>query len=109
VGVGLLVAPMTGRELRARLQEAVEQRRAGARAGGDLAERVRFELKHAPRTWHLPQPEVEVAGTKVVLRGEAPHETGRADIERTVAGVAGVVDVENLLVVAGTNGGGSGV
>jgi hypothetical protein len=107
IGVGLLLAPVPGRELRTKLQELLEERRRGG--VGDLAERVRFELKHAPRTWHLPQPEVSVEGTRVVLRGESPHETGRADMERTAAAVAGVVDVENQLVVAGTNGGRSGV
>ncbi|MEO7428163.1 MAG: YtxH domain-containing protein, partial [Acidimicrobiales bacterium] len=53
VGVGLLVAPVTGREARAALQRLIDERRGNR---GDLAERVRFELSHAPRTWHLPQP-----------------------------------------------------
>src|SRR5690554_2608780 len=54
VGVGLLLAPMTGREARAKLQSLVDQRRGTGTT--DLAERVRFELSHSPRTWHLPQP-----------------------------------------------------
>jgi hypothetical protein len=105
VGVGLLVAPVTGREARAKLQELIEARRGAG--GGDLAERVRFELSHAPRTWHLPQPTVEVHDGRAVLRGVVPHETGRQDLERTAAAVAGVVDVDNLLVISsssGTNG-----
>jgi hypothetical protein len=104
VGVGLLVAPMTGREARAKLQSLIEARRGG---GGDLAERVRFELSHAPRTWHLPQPTVEVQGGTAILRGSVPHETGRLDLERTAAAVAGVVSVDNHIAVsapAGTNG-----
>jgi hypothetical protein len=104
VGVGLLLAPMTGREARAKLQGLLDARRG---AGGDLAERVRFELSHAPRTWHLPQPTVEVQGGTAILRGLVPHETGRADLERTAAAVAGVVEVDNHIAVsasAGTNG-----
>lgn len=104
VGVGLLVAPMTGREARARLQALIEGRRG---AGTDLAERVRFELSHAPRTWHLPQPTVEVQGHTAILRGVVPHETGRLDLERTAASVAGIVEVDNHVAVSassGTNG-----
>lgn len=105
VGVGLLLAPMTGREARAKLQSLIDQKRGGGPT--DLAEKVRFELSHSPRTWHLPQPAVEVRGTTAVLRGEVPHETGRVDLERTAAAVAGIVDVDNQLAVsasAGTNG-----
>lgn len=101
VVVGLLVAPMAGRELRAKLQALADERRVGA---GDLADKVRYELSHSPRTWHLPQPDVEVVGGTAILRGEVPHEVGRTDLERTAAAVAGVVDVENLLGVSGTNG-----
>jgi hypothetical protein len=100
VAVGLLFAPMAGRELRAKLQAMAEER-AG---GGDLAEKVRYELSHSPRTWHLPQPEVEVVGSTAILRGEVPHEVGRTDLERTAAAVAGVVDVDNRVDVSGTNG-----
>lgn len=107
IGVGLLIAPMTGREARAKLQELLEARRGGGGVPSDLAERVRFELSHSPRTWHLPQPEVEVLGSTAILRGAVPHETGRAELERTAAAVAGIVAVENLLDIAsnaGTNG-----
>jgi len=106
VGVGLLIAPMTGREARAKLQALIDERR-GAGGPADLAERVRFELSHSPRTWHLPQPAVEVRGGTAVLRGEVPHETGRHDLERVAAAVAGIVDVDNQVAVAasaGTNG-----
>jgi hypothetical protein len=101
VAVGLLVAPMAGRELRAKLQELADEHRAG---GGDLAAKVRYELSHSPRTWHLPQPEVEVVGGTAILRGEVPHEVGKVDLERTAAAVAGVVHVENQVGISGTNG-----
>ena len=104
VGIGLLVAPQTGAEARAKLQRALEARRPVG--DQDLAERVRFELSHSPRTWHLPQPAVEVVGSVAVLRGQVPHETGRADLERTAAAVAGVARVDNQVTVA--NGSGTG-
>jgi hypothetical protein len=101
VAVGLLVAPMAGRELRARIQKLIEEQRGGV---GDLAERVRYELSHSPRTWHLPQPDVEVVGGRAILRGEVPHEVGRTDLERTAAAVAGVIEVDNQVGVSGGNG-----
>lgn len=102
VAVGLLIAPTAGSELRAKLQRLIDERRGAP--GGDLAEKVRYELSHSPRTWHLPQPAVEVVGSRAILRGEVPHEVGRADLERTAAAVAGVVDVDNLVDISGTNG-----
>ena len=101
VGIGLLIAPMTGRELRVRLQQLIDEQMG---KGGDLAERVRYELSHSPRTWHLPQPDVEVIGGTAILRGEVPHEVGRSDLERTALAVAGIVHVENQVDVSGTNG-----
>jgi len=100
VALGLLIAPTPGRELRAKLQAMLDERRGG----GDLAAKVRYELSHSPRTWHLPQPEVEVIGGTAILRGEVPHEVGRTDLERTAAAVAGVVDVDNHVGISGTNG-----
>jgi len=102
VGVGLLVAPTTGQEARDRLRRFVEERRGGPE--GDLASKVRQELARSPRTWHLPQPDVEVVAGTAILRGQVPHETGKADIVRTAAAVAGVVAVDDHLAVAGTNG-----
>jgi osmotically-inducible protein OsmY len=104
VGAGLLLAPVTGAEARARLRSWLE----GTRDPGssDLAERVRFELSHSPRTWHLPQPIVEVEGSTAVLRGQVPHDSGRVDLERTAAAVAGVTRVDNRLVVGTGSGGG---
>ena len=99
VAVGLLVAPMTGPEARAKLRQLLDEWRGVG--DQDLAERVRFELSHSPRTWHLPQPLVEVVGQVAVLRGQVPHDAGRADLGRTAASVAGVVEVDNQVVVAG--------
>lgn len=92
VAVGLLVAPASGRDLRARARQAL-----ASRGSGDLATRVRAQLGSAQRTWHLPQPDVEVTGRRVVLRGEVPHETARQDLERVAAAVPGVAGVDNLL------------
>ncbi|MEZ5135368.1 MAG: hypothetical protein R2699_10015 [Acidimicrobiales bacterium] len=72
---GLLLAPVPGRVLRAKLVGLV---RPSAAPDAGLADRVSFELSHAPRTWHLPQPAVtvdEAAG--VTLRGTVPHEDAR--------------------------------
>jgi osmotically-inducible protein OsmY len=97
-----LFAPGPGRELREKLQALL----AGGQPPSDpeLGERVRFELSHSPRTWHLPQPEIDVQDGRVVLSGAVPHATARADLERTVTGVPGVASVDNLLTITGTNG-----
>jgi hypothetical protein len=104
VGIGLLVAPTSGAELRDRLARQVRARRAPA-SDEDVAERVRYELSHSPRTWHLPQPAVEVTGGKAILTGGAPHETGKADIERAAGAVPGVAQVESHLVVGAPHNG----
>jgi hypothetical protein len=104
VAIGLLVAPTSGPELRDRLRRQLAGRRAPA-SDDAVAERVRYELSHSPRTWHLPQPEVVVVGGRAVLTGGAPHETGKADIERAAAAVPGVAEVDCQLVV-GTSGNG---
>lgn len=102
IGVGLLVAPTTGDKARAKLRELIEGRRDGLQR--DLGERVRFELSHSPRTWHLPQPSVTMLGATAVLSGQVPHELGRVELERTAAAVAGVAVVDNQLVVANGSG-----
>jgi hypothetical protein len=98
IGVGLLVAPTSGAELRERLRRKLEER---AESADDLAvaQRVREELAQSPRTWHLPQPEVEVTDGTAVLTGHVPHHSGRADLERTAAAVAGVVAVDSRLTL----------
>jgi hypothetical protein len=104
VGIGLLIAPTSGEELRERLRRQWEARNAPA-SDDAVAERVRYELSHSPRTWHLPQPAVDVVGGTAILTGGAPHETGKADIERAAAAVPGVADVDNRLVVGSTGNG----
>jgi hypothetical protein len=104
VGIGLLIAPTSGQELRDRLARQLTSRRAPA-SDDAVAERVRYELSHSPRTWHLPQPTVDVVAGRAILTGGAPHETGKADIERAAAAVPGVADVESRLVVGATGNG----
>jgi BON domain len=104
VAIGLLVAPTTGEELRDRVRRQLAARRVPA-TDEAVAERVRYELSHSPRTWHLPQPAVEVVGGKAILTGGAPHETGKADIERATAAVPGVAEVDSHLVVSATGNG----
>jgi hypothetical protein len=104
VAIGLLVAPTTGEELRDRVRRQLAARRVPA-TDEAVAERVRYELSHSPRTWHLPQPAVEVVGGKAILTGGAPHETGKADIERATAAVPGVAEVDSHLVVSASGNG----
>jgi BON domain len=104
VGIGLLIAPTTGAELREQLRRKWEGRNAPA-SDEAVAERVRYELSHSPRTWHLPQPAVDVVGGTAILTGGAPHESGKADIERAAAAVPGVSDVDSRLVVGSTGNG----
>jgi hypothetical protein len=98
VVVGLLAAPTTGAELRERIRRELEARKAPS--DDELARRVRTELAQSPRTWHLPQPEVQVSAGIAVLRGQVPHEEARADLERAARSVRGVEDVESHLQVA---------
>jgi osmotically-inducible protein OsmY len=104
VGIGMLVAPTSGQELRDKLRRQWESRRAPA-TDEAVAERVRYELSHSPRTWHLPQPAVEVVAGRAILTGGAPHATGKADIERAAASVPGVADIDSRLVVGSGDGG----
>ena len=92
---GLLLAPMRGRELRSRIAGLLG---AGAAPPGDLTERVTFELAHAPRTWHLPQPAVEVRDDVVTLRGSVPHEDAREELIATAGALPGVGTVLDELV-----------
>lgn len=103
VVTGLAVAPGPGRELRSRVAGMI----GGAEVADDdtMAEKVRFELGHAPRTWHLPQPTISVIAGRVVLDGEVPHETAREELGRVAESVPGVASVENRLVVVPAGGG----
>ena len=106
IGVGVLIAPGPGAEMRAKLREALEGLKGAAPAGSgaaDLPSRVRDELSSSPRTWHLPQPSVAVDGEgRIVLSGDVPDATASADLERVAAAVRGVVSVDNRLVVPNT-------
>jgi hypothetical protein len=97
VGIGLLLAPVPGAELRRKLRELIEGMQGAAPV--DLADKVRDELASSPRTWHLPQPSVAIETGRVTLSGEVPHATAAADLERTVRAVQGVVDVDNRLKI----------
>lgn len=99
VGIGLAVAPTTGEQFRARLAAQYAGGSTPTGGAGDLGEKVRHELAHAPRTWHLPQPTVTVVGNRVTLSGIAPHETARADLGRTAGAVLGVAAIDNRLTV----------
>jgi hypothetical protein len=98
IGLGLAFAPVPGRDLRARVK-AWLARRPGV-SDADIADRVTFELEHAPRTWHLPQPTVTVARGRVVLGGHVAHESSRGELGRVAAAVPGVSGVDNLIEVA---------
>ena len=93
---GLLLAPVPGRVLRAKLVGLV---RPSAAPDAGLADRVAFELSHAPRTWHLPQPTVTVDGAGVTLRGTVPHEDAREHLVAAARAVPGVDHVHDDLVV----------
>lgn len=96
VAVGLLVAPGPGRDLRRKVVALFAPPTA---AGGDLRAKVAFELAHAPRTWHLPQPAVSVAGSTVTLTGTVGDEAARAELGRVAGAIPGVAGVVNQLSV----------
>ena len=95
--LGLAFAPGPGRDLRAAVKRFVARQRGADDA--DLAARVTFELEHAPRTWHLPQPSITVEDGRVTLRGSATESGARDELGRVAAGVPGVSAVDNRLVV----------
>ena len=95
VGIGLLLAPVPGAELRQKLRELLEGMQGAAPV--DLADKVRDGLASSPRTWHLPQPGVVIETGRVTLTGDVPHATAAADLERTARAIKGVVDVDNQL------------
>lgn len=96
LAVGLLFAPGPGRELRARLQRLLAP---PAPADGELAAKVAYELAHAPRTWHLPQPAVRVEGGTVTLSGEVTDDATRSELGRVAGAIPGVGAVVNHLTV----------
>jgi hypothetical protein len=100
LAIGLLLAPVPGRELRKKLSAMRSASRPPSDA--DLTDKVAFELSHAPRTWHLdPQPEVAVVAGRVVLTGNARDDSAFEEFGRVAAAIPGVVEVDNQLVVTG--------
>jgi hypothetical protein len=97
VAAGLLLAPEPGRDLRLKLQRMLNQ---GGPTDTDLGEKVTFELAHAPRTWHLDQPDVSVVGSRVTLRGSVPGDDDREELARVAGAVPGVAGVDNLVTVS---------
>ena len=95
VAIGLLLAPVPGAQLRAKLQQALQG--LGGQSPLVLGDKVREELASSPRTWHLPQPGISVDGGRVTLSGDVPHATAAADLQRTVESVKGVTEVTNNL------------
>jgi hypothetical protein len=99
VGVGLLMAPTSGEQLRERLAKEWEASRSGIRAKSPLADAVRAEIQTNARTWHLPVPEVVADGSRIVLSGSVPHAEGRDELGKVAAAVSGVEVVDNQLAI----------
>ena len=101
--LGLAFAPGPGREFRARVRKLIAEVQRLVTSPGDtdadLAARVSFELEHAPRTWHLPQPSITADQGRVTLRGHATESAARDELARVAGAVPGVGTVENLVVV----------
>ena len=97
IAIGLLLAPEPGRDLRLKLQTLLE---GGGTTDADLTEKVAFELAHAPRTWHLDQPDVSVVAGRVTLRGSVPADDARDELARVASTVPGVAAVDNLVTVS---------
>lgn len=95
--LGLLFAPGPGRELRARIRALVQ---GDLVSDDELTAKVTFELAHAPRTWHLPQPEVRVADGRVTLAGAVKQPDERDELARVAGAIPGVTGVDNQLVSA---------
>jgi len=100
LALGLLFAPGPGRELRAKLQGLAQ---GGAGVDDDLQAKVAFELAHAPRTWHLPQPNVIVTGNRVELVGTAATAEDRDELARVAGAIPGVGGVDVVITVPGTD------
>jgi len=98
IALGLLFAPVAGRELRRQLLAWLRAR--GGVSDAELAQQVTFELGHAPRTWHLPQPAVRVTSGVVTLSGEVVHDAAREELVRVTGAIPGVAGVADELVVA---------
>ena len=74
---------------------------AGSTAGIPRAvARATRELAHAPRTWHLTQPNITVRAGDVVLEGVVSDDDARDELGRVAAAIPGVARVDNRLEVA---------
>lgn len=102
LALGLLFAPGPGRDLRAKLQALLQ---GGVPAADDLQSKVAFELAHAPRTWHLPQPNVIVNGNRVELVGTAATAEDRDELARVAGAIPGVDGVDVVIAVPGPDAG----
>jgi len=96
LALGLLFAPGPGRDLRDKLQGLLQ---GGGAPDGDLQAKVAFELAHAPRTWHLPQPNVVVTGDRVELVGTAATAEDRDELARVAGAIPGVSGVDVVIAV----------
>ena len=97
LAIGLLLAPESGKQLRARLAALLGQGAGGS--DSDLADKVSFELAHAPRTWHLEQPAVQVSAGRVTLTGMVPAAEARDELGRVAAAIPGVAGVDNQIIL----------
>lgn len=96
VAAGILLAPSSGREVRGRLQELATGQ--ATPPDHELAESVASELSHGPRTWQLPQPDIQVVAGVVTLTGTVADAGAREELEAAAARVPGVVGVVNEIV-----------
>lgn len=96
LAVGILFAPGPGKVLRDRLRALVA---GGVITDDELRAKVAFELAHAPRTWHLAQPDVAVHEARVTLTGDAPDLEARDELVRVAGGIPGVAGVEDRIAV----------
>ncbi len=76
LAIGLLFAPVRDASCANACATLAASRRGGGDAG--LAERIAFELQHAPRTWHLPQPVRDGRGGRGDLERAGANRTRRA-------------------------------
>ncbi len=103
-GIGLgwfFTSTPTGRQLVDQVRDLMGKP-AGPVDDDQIAALVRTEIASGSNTWHLPQPDVSVAGGVVTLTGSVPHSSGQLDLERAAAAVRGVVAVNNSVEVAET-------
>ncbi len=100
---GALVTPVSGADLRRRIMDEINSRRAGTEPS--IEERVRNHLAKSPRTWHLARPEVvavtigDTPGWEIILAGEVADEDAKRDLEQATLAVTGVATVDNRLRV----------